>query len=335
MISAKALFQALARPIVRASGVAALGVAGAIVYIAAVNDFYAVEDWLVWTLLILWGWCAVLHAACLSFGHLVLTRWLKLDDLPTLEKLVFSMALGLVGFTLAMFLAGVLALYQTFFAILLPIAMLAAGGPALWRFAADAWRRAAEATRERLSPWAVMAILGGVLGVVLLYLQCLTPESLNYDSRWYHLTVAEDYAREGRIVSFPADYNKAAFPQLTSLLNTWAWLLPGLGQPERWMFALHNEFCLVIWTLAGVGGWPRGCWSASGLRAPGPLSFCFPPSSFTTATSVAARITCWRSSPRRFSWPECARCRISRPGAARWSAPSQRGRCSPSTRACT
>jgi hypothetical protein len=113
-------------------------------------------------------------------------------------------------------------------------------------------------------------IVGGVICVGLTYLQCMTPISLNYDSRWYHLAIAQDYAREGRIVPFPADYNKA-FPHLASIVNTWGWLLPGLDEPLRWMLALHIEFCLFLWALAGVGAaaawlveraWVKGAWAA-------------------------------------------------------------------------
>jgi hypothetical protein len=98
----------------------------------------------------------------------------------------------------------------------------------------------------------------------------LTPAALNYDSRWYHLTIAQDYARAGRIVPFLADYNKG-FPHLTSIVHTWGWLLPGLTDPLRWMLVLQTEFSIVLWTLAGVGAaiaWfagrahIRGAWAA-------------------------------------------------------------------------
>ncbi len=38
-----------------------------------------------------------------------------------------------------------------------------------------------------------------------------------------------------------------------SVINTWAFLLPGLGAPQvRWMMALHTEFTFFILTLLGV-----------------------------------------------------------------------------------
>ncbi len=246
------LLGSLSRPTARQAVVAMLCAAGAVVCVATVDNVYAIEDWLFWRLLILWSWCAFLQAACFSTGHLVLTRVLKIKHLPLIEKLVVSVALGLVAFTMAMYLGGLLAFYQPFLAIALPATMLAAGAPALYVWSREVWKEGASTPREHLSAWPAAALIVGALCLVLLYLQCMTPASLNYDSRWYHLAVAQDYAREGRIVRFRADYNKA-FPQLTSLVHTWGYLVPGLSQPERWMLALHNEYCLVLWTISGVG----------------------------------------------------------------------------------
>ena len=56
-----------------------------------------------------------------------------MEHVPTLEKLVASMALGVVAFTIAMYVGGAIHLYRTWFAIALPIAMFLPGAPALWR----------------------------------------------------------------------------------------------------------------------------------------------------------------------------------------------------------
>src|SRR5205823_946597 len=105
--------------------------------------------------------------------------------------------------------------------------------------------------RRQVDPIGSAVIAFGVLCLGLLYLQCLTPEGISYDARWYHLPIAQDYAREGRIVPFPADYPRC-YPHLSSLIHTWGFLVPGLSAPLRWMLALHSEFCLFLWTLAGV-----------------------------------------------------------------------------------
>lgn len=227
-----------------------------------VNDHYPVADWLAWRLLQLWGASALLHAGCVATGYLVLTRVLRLRGLPRLETLVVSMTVGLVAFVMAMYVAGALACFTPALSILLPVAMLALGAPAAIADRATARLHGKLANTGSDDPptrrptivlgrLETLVLVGGLFGLALVYLQCMTPSALNYDARWYHLSVAEDYAREGRIVPFLADYNRA-YPQLTALLHTWAWLVPGLDFTLRCMLALHTEFFLFVWTLVGV-----------------------------------------------------------------------------------
>jgi hypothetical protein len=265
----------IARPAVRSALIAFLCLTAAAVYFATVADAYPIKDWLFWRMVVLWGWCAYFQIGCVSLGHLILTRALKMEQVPTLEKLVVSMALGVVAFTIAMYVGGAIHLYRAWFAIALPIAMFLPGAPALWRLIKSSRERMLSAPPARLGPWATAAIVGGVLCLALVYLQCMTPSALTYDARWYHLPIAEDYAREGRIVPFLADYNKA-YPQLSSLLFTWAWLLPGLDLGRRCMLALHIEFFLFVWTLAGIGA--VVAWLVDRARVPGSWAafFLFP-----------------------------------------------------------
>ena len=264
----QSLFHLAARRWVRSLAVAVVCLVGLGIYISFADLKYPIKDWLFWQLLILWSYCAVLNVACLAFGHLILFRWLKVRDRPALETMITSMAVGLVAFTMVMFVAGALACYRTWFAVALPIGMLVAGGPALSHLV-RLWR-ADCATTTAVSPWTDVlvkaAIVAGVILLGLAYLQCMTPAALNYDSRWYHLAIAEDYAREGGIVAFPADYNRS-FPHLASMVNAWGWLLPGLTDPLRWMLALHLEFCLLLWGLAGVGA--TAAWLVERTRVKG------------------------------------------------------------------
>ena len=271
----RALRVLLAREQVRAAVVAVLCLAGVTTYVVVVKDLYPPRQWLFWRLLLLWGWSAYFQIACLSLGHLILTRVLTMASLPTLEKLVASMALGVVAFTIAMYAGGAVGFYRAWFAIALPIAMFVPGAPALWRLIESSRERMSSTPPARLGPWATAAIVGGVLCLAVVYLQCMTPSALNYDSRWYHLPIAEDYAREGRIVPFLADYNKA-YPQLTSLIFTWDWLLPGLNFGLRCALALHSEFFLFVWTLAGIGA--VVAWLVDRARVPGSWAafFLFP-----------------------------------------------------------
>ena len=233
----------------------ALTLAGAYEYATILQPFYPIEQWLFWRLGMLWGWVAVLSLACTSFGRLVLTRALRLYSLPVLEEAVFSMAIGVVAFVIALYIGGALAWFTPLFAVLLPCAMIAVA----YRQPLALYRRLALAARDsaRRSPLSFLLVAAGVCCVGVLYLGAMTPDSLNYDSTWCHLTVAQDYARAGRIIAFPADYTKN-MPQLASLIHTWGWLVPGLDIPAlRWMLVLHNEFGLFLWTLVGVAAGVR------------------------------------------------------------------------------
>ncbi len=231
--------------------VAVICVGGVALYWDQVEPFYPIKDWLFWNVGAIWGWCLLFNLGCLCFGHLALTRWLELGELPVLEKLVSSMVVGLVAFVIAMYVGGALRIYNAWFAVALPLLMIALGARGIVTFARRATLEMSWEAR-RPSPLAVAACIAGVLCVGLVYLQCMTPVSLNYDARWYHLTVAQDYARAGRMMPFLAEYTKA-FPHLASIVHTWGFLVPGLNQPERWMMILHQEFGIFLWTLAGVG----------------------------------------------------------------------------------
>jgi hypothetical protein len=250
-----------------------VGLVGTAIYASALNPVYPIRQWLFWPLAMLWGWVALFSAACASFGQLVLVRVLRAHDLPRLESAVMSMAVGVVAFVMAMYLGGALGWYGTTWALLLPSAMLVLGAPEGYRLARDL---IAEVARPQ--PRGPLAIAIGACGVVclgVLYLQAMTPESLNYDSVWYHVVVAQDYARAGRIIPFLADYNKN-FPQLTPLIHTWGWLLPGMNDALRWMLVLHSELGLFLWTLAGVAAAIRMLTADQTLRGAWVAFFLFP-----------------------------------------------------------
>ena len=231
----------------RALGAMLLGLAGAAVFLNVLDHVYPIRDWLVWTVLPLWGWAILWCLASLGFGQLVLVRILGLSHLRALESAVLSMAVGTVGFVLAMYIGGALALFTPTFALLLPLAMLALGGYDEYRLLLRLRREMLEGRRTALSTTAVMF---GVVCIGLVYLSLIAPSAINYDSAWYHLRVAQDYARWGRIAPF-YDYNSCV-PHLASILYTWGYLVPGLMGAQRWMMALHLEFALLLWTLAGV-----------------------------------------------------------------------------------
>jgi hypothetical protein len=249
--------------------------AGVWVYAATLNRSYPIADWLFWDLLPLWVACAAFSAACVSLGALGLRRlWGGTPEWPLLETLVQSFSIGLVGFTLAMYGGGALGMYGPVFAIVLMLLMLAAGARALLAVVRDA--RAREPAAEPRSRVLAYVLWGaGITCVSLAYLQVMTPDAINYDASWYHLPTAQDYAREGRIVPFYSDYNRA-FPHLATFLYAWGAMLPGLSAPLRWMQALHLEFTCLLWTLAGVAAAARWLCDDSHKPATWVAFFAFP-----------------------------------------------------------
>lgn len=87
------------------------GVAATLGYGAFLGRTYPVSQWLFWKVGMLWVWGLFLSLACVSFGHLVLSRALRINDLPTLEAVVCSAALGLLGFVFGLYLGGAARLF--------------------------------------------------------------------------------------------------------------------------------------------------------------------------------------------------------------------------------
>jgi hypothetical protein len=250
------------------------GLAACVGYALFLNPIYPIVHWLFWTVAAIWSWDLYLSVSCVSFGYFVLRRILKLTELPRLETLSFSVTLGAIGFVLGMYIGGFLRLYGPVFAVAMPAVLLLIGLP-------HARQRLPTIYREvnagaKIEPWAVAATVFGTLALGVLYLGLLTPNAVNYDASWNHLVIAQDYARNGRIVPFPADWVKNV-PHLGSIVNTWAFLVPGLFVPaQRYMMALHNEFTFFLWTLVGVAALVRWATDRQELRGAWAAFFLFP-----------------------------------------------------------
>lgn len=248
--------------------------AGVWVYGATLNHSYPIRDWLFWTLSPLWVACATFSAACVSLGALALRRlWGGTPPWPLLETLVQCFSIGLVGFTLAMYAAGTAGIYGPAFAIALVVLMAACGARSLLGLVREARALAPPAPRPRALIYVLWG--AGFACVSLAYLQVMTPDAINYDASWYHLPTAQDYAREGRIVPFYSDYNRA-FPHLATFVYAWGAMLPGLSAPLRWMQALHLEFTCLLWTLAGVAAAARWLCDDPRMAATWVAFFLFP-----------------------------------------------------------
>ena len=141
------------------------------------------------------------------------------------------------------------------------------------RPALSAWRSARETGTVptlSLTGLPLVAAIAGLLGVGVIYLGAMAPDALNYDSAWVHIVIAQDYAREGRIVGFPGNW-QLNVPHLASVVYAWGFMVPGLELPAlRWMMALHSEFVMVLFMLVGIAAavrwlaerYARGAWAA-------------------------------------------------------------------------
>ncbi len=291
----------------------AICLAGTALFLSIVSEKYPVSDWLVWDTLTLLGLTAILNASAVGSGLFVLTRVFKLTRLPRVETWVFSLVLGLICLCLLTYACGAIGAIGLPSVIALPLAGLV--GAYLSR---EHWARLLRApSRPTLSGWRMWlmraAVAWALANIALMYLQVMTPGSINYDAAWYHLPLAQDYAREGRIVPFYGDYNRT-YPQLASLIHTWGFAIPGLATPLRWILALHVEFSIVLWKIVGVvaaARWMLGVRSAHFLW---PVFFLFPGISiydqniggssdhflgvFAAPALIATGRAMWRMNPR-------------------------------------
>jgi len=251
---------------------------GAAFFVFQLNPREPVAQWLTWPLLYMAALTLVFYGSMVSVGHALFVRLVGDADLPTSERLVYSLALGLGVFALAMYVVGALGGYNVWFACLLPALMMAAGArdlPLLLRRTKQ--RLAARPAMSLLSATlAALSTAWGVYMLALLYLSSFTPNSFNFDAIWYHVPVAQDYARQGGIVPFYGD-NHRAYPHLASFFHTWALLVPGFKHlPLRWMLMLQLELGSVIWRLVGACAVAR--WCLNGRKVPGlwAVFFLFP-----------------------------------------------------------
>jgi hypothetical protein len=226
-----------------------IGVAVACGFGSWLDRRYPVKTWLFFELLRIYLWEALLTFACASFGHFVLSKVLRIRARSLLEAAALSLPIGLIAFVWGMYAGGFSRLYGSVFAVALPLVLLAVGLP-------EGARVLRGYVRWPGPPRGVALVTAayGLVCLALLYVELLSPDALNYDATWNHLVISQDYAREGGIFPFLADWNKNV-PHLTSIVNTWGFIVPGGGpvdDPRRWMMALHTEFTIFLWTLIGV-----------------------------------------------------------------------------------
>jgi hypothetical protein len=105
-----------------------LCVLGAVFYLRHLNQSYRLEEWLAFRILEIGLWAVLLHGSLVLVGARLLRLLVDRDELGPGELFLQSFVLGTAAFSFAMYLAGALSLYASWFAIGLPLAFAIAGG---------------------------------------------------------------------------------------------------------------------------------------------------------------------------------------------------------------
>jgi hypothetical protein len=268
------LFERARVALATATLVAALGV-----FLWRMHGHYPIDAWLFWKYAAAWLKVGLFSSAALCAGRAVSAR-IPLPALSLAEKLLFCFALGVLVFYLGMFIAGMLGWYGPLLFFVWPTLLVGAGFRYVRR---DIQRlgahKALRIELARLLPqgiWELLALLLLLVGCVGVYLQVLTPENVGYDARWYHLPLAEEYARAGGFHRFADGWYLSAYPQLASTLYAWGFCAPGAGTFEGVTSASHIEFVLFLSTLSGVTLLVRRLLKQPRLRFAGAAVFLYP-----------------------------------------------------------
>jgi hypothetical protein len=235
----------------RGAALVALLLAAAAFFLWYVDRFHAAKDWLFWRYARYWASAFVWLLACLSLGHACVRRFFP-GSFTMVERLTMALPVGVYAFHVAIFLLGLAGELRQPIFFLLPALFLAAGGRGLFRDLARYHRRTRPWSFVPLRTAALPVLAVGALGVGILYFQNLVPDQMSFDSRWYHLPMAQKYAITGQIGRFEEGFWQGAYPQLGTHLFTWAFLLPTDELFDRAALCGHMEFALFLATLAQI-----------------------------------------------------------------------------------
>lgn len=237
----------------RSIAAACILVAGAVLFGRIVNVHYPFERWLFFRYLAAWSLTSVFVVACLIAGLRALAYVIP-GPVPLLERLVLAFALGVLVFFCGTFLAGIVGILGRPFFYAWPAILVAFGA----KYAVLEAKRILPALRPfgaRLvvprRPTEIIAAVFLVVSLTGVYLQVLLPQNVCADSYWYHLPIAEHYVAAGAIRRFEEGWYVGAYPQLATLVYTWAFLAPGKFF-DHMILCSHLEFALFVATLPGV-----------------------------------------------------------------------------------
>jgi hypothetical protein len=264
-------------PLLRQIGAALVILVAVGFFLDYVNGFLQIRHWLFFRYAGYWGLSLLFTAACGASGYALFDR-LDRRGFPLREELVLSFALGVLVFVVGWFLIGVAGALNAVSAIVWPILLLGLGLGFGHKRMLDVARklRRAPATSSRRGLLFYAALAFGVLALGLVYLPIITPANLAFDSRFYHMAIAEHYAADGRIAMFREGWFMGAYPQLASYLYSWAFALPLALTFDKAEVASHLEFVLFLYTLATVPVLVRRLSPGSRMRLSWVAVFLFP-----------------------------------------------------------
>ena len=244
-------------------------------FASVVERHYPLEDWLFFRYATYWLCTGVFLAGALGVGQLTVVRVFRLN-LPLHETTIAALALGLFEFELAMLLVGMLHRFGTvsFFAV--PLAFAVGGANGL-RSLARGWLGLYRRSRPRVGPIGLLAIGFGLIVFAMIYFAALTPENVQFDSRWKHMSLAEDWVAWGGIRRRDEGWLFSARPHMTSLLYTWAFLLPKARLFDKMLLCSHLELAIfALTTLVGIPALVRRLVPRADPRAVWAARFLFP-----------------------------------------------------------
>ncbi|MFO0678672.1 MAG: hypothetical protein U0169_19225 [Polyangiaceae bacterium] len=236
-----------------------------------------VAQWLSWryagygALALAWAF------GCLSTGTAIVRRVVG-SRLPLREELATSFATGVFAYYLVASVAGLLHAFGTTFFVLVPVGMGAIGARPLFRTLRRVARRIASARPRSLDPsWRDVALLAfGLVGFALVYLQLFTPDNVQFDSRWKHFALAEEYAVTHGVRRFGEGWTVETNPHLATYVYTWAFTMPFGGIFDRAELAAHMEFVVFVATTLSIAPLVRKLLPRTHARHLWAVRFLFP-----------------------------------------------------------
>lgn len=231
----------------RSLGVLALLVAALVVFAWVVEPHYPFEHWLFFRYAGYWVSALACLGGALGVGHLTVERLFRLR-LPFHEAVVCALAVGLFEFELGMLVVGALQGFRAPAFVLMPLAFLAGGSEGI-RSLVSRGVRLFRSARPAQTLLGLASVGFGLLVLAAIYFAMLSPENVQFDSRWKHMSLAEDWVAHGGLRRKEEGWLFAARPHMTSLLYSWAFLLPGSARLfDKMLLCAHLELVVFLVT---------------------------------------------------------------------------------------